>query len=73
MRATAPPRSQFDGTLSVVPTSPYEAIVGTNVHYAVLVESGTRRMAPRGMFRLGIAEIRGQLEQNIRERLNGRA
>lgn len=57
----------FDGTLSVAPAGPYEAIVGTNVEYAQHIEAGHSRKAPAGMVRVSVAERRGFLERRLGE------
>lgn len=68
-RGEAPPKTQqatFDGALSVAPSSPLEAIVGTNVKYALFVELGTRYMAPRMMFRAAMAEMTQRMNAVLR-------
>lgn len=53
---------KFDGTLAIR-TGPLEVAVGTNVVYAVVVEGGSSRQAPAGMFAVSLAEMRAPLER----------
>ncbi len=58
----------YDGTLDKVPSNdPFvvEAVVGTNVVYAEIIESGWSKKRPEGMVRVTIAEMRGQLEAAV--------
>ena len=63
---TGKPGGNADGTLDETPASPLtgvaEAIVGSNVVYLPALEAGHSKQAPSGMFRVSIAERRGELE-----------
>lgn len=65
----------FDGTLSERPSEVpgvIEAIVGTNVDYALVNEAGNSRQAPNGMVRVSIAEVRGMMEREVERRARAR-
>lgn len=59
----------YDGTLEAKPASPasgmIEALVGTNVAYAGVVEANGGRTKPPGMWRSAIAAVRGELERAL--------
>lgn len=56
--------STFEGTLHETP-GPMEALVGTNVVYAVAIEGGHSRQAPQGMVAISVAEMRGALDAKL--------
>ena len=62
---------QFNGALNrgAVMTGPYEAIVGTNVEYALAIEAGHSRQAPHGMFAVSVREKAGALDAEVERRL----
>jgi len=47
-------------------TGPFEAMVGTNVPYGWLIESGSSRKAPTGMVGVSVGEVRQRWLDNIR-------
>lgn len=47
-----------------------EAIVGTNVDYAIFIEAGHSRKAPNGMVAISVAEMTGALDQAVEAALN---
>ena len=61
------PATYFGGLLTEQRT-PLEAIVGTNVEYALPIEAGHSRQAPSGMFRVSMVELRGRLAELMRQR-----
>lgn len=58
----------FDGSLSVK-AGPSEAIVGTNVPYAIHIEAGGSRKAPEGMVAVSVREKTGDLNRALEERM----
>lgn len=60
----------FDGTLREHPHAQdddqaMEAVVGTNVEYAIYIEAGHSRKAPNGMVAVSLAELSGALEAAV--------
>lgn len=59
----------FDGTLDTAPASPLtgviEAVVGTNVGYAPVIEANGGKATAPGMWRVSIAEMRGELDRAV--------
>lgn len=66
LRAPRIGNTTYDGTLGVRLTSPNQAVVGTNVEYAIFVE------ARSAMFRLSTIELRGKLTETIQAELRRR-
>lgn len=61
----------FSGNLTEgLPTGPFEALVGTNVLYALSIEAGHSRQAPNGMVAVSVAELRGALEAKLQEAID---
>jgi len=48
----------------------YEAIVGTNVFYAIFLEAGHSRQAPSGMVAVSVAEMTSALDAAVEKALN---
>jgi hypothetical protein len=57
----------FDGSLSDASTGDTEAVVGTDVEYAIFLERGHSRQAPYGMVALSVAELTGALEAKMQQ------
>jgi phage gpG-like protein len=60
----------YDGSLGVTPKvsvlkGEVEAVVGTNVDYAIFIEAGHSRKAPRGMVAVSVLELTGALEKAV--------
>jgi hypothetical protein len=53
-----------------VVTNTFEAIVGTAVHYALVIEAGHSRQAPSGMVAISVAEMTGALDAAVEKALN---
>lgn len=60
----------FDGALADPHTGPFEALVGTNVIYALAIEAGHSRQAPQGMVAISVAEMSGALEAKLQAALD---
>jgi hypothetical protein len=57
----------FDGTLTShrwaeLSNAAVEAVVGSNVPYAIYLEAGHSRKAPTGMLAISVAELAGRME-----------
>ena len=66
----------FDGTLTEHPHAEntdetIEAIVGTNVPYAIYIEAGHSRQAPNGMVAISRAEMASTLEALVARAIGG--
>lgn len=60
----------FDGSLGVTAKGSVlgggvEAVVGTNVDYAIFIEAGHSRQAPQGMVAVSVVELTGALERAV--------
>jgi len=64
----------FDGVLHDHPHAELsdtviEAVVGSNVPYALRVEAGSSKQAPQGMMAISVAEMMGKLEAAVEKEL----
>ena len=62
-------RSSVNAQLAGKKRDRVEAVVGTNVEYAPYLEFGTRRMAPRAMFRKVIDQNGKEIWQTFRSHM----
>lgn len=55
----------FNGALDGERTGPGEAVVGTNVPYALAIEAGGSRQAPQGMVAVSVKEKTDELDKEL--------
>jgi len=55
--------------LSRAPRNATQAVVGTNVDYALYIEAGHSSQAPAGFMRISVEELRGELLAGVKSEL----